>query len=176
MPLFTPLWAPVLLVFLIINFLKLSQGQNVDLPVWVKTGYCSIWLHHTACGILHPQPWIEPMPPAVGAWSLNHWTTREVPKLDFVVSEAPVSVGCSYFFSCGFIHLPTFLCIFSVSPRFEGGLSVYPQFLCLVAALLGAVGILDVHGLSLWDGHLGLPSPPCELLEALRGDRPLAPC
>ena len=46
----------------------------------------------------------------------------------------------------------------------------------LVAAPLGAVGILDAHGLSLWDGHLGLPSPPCERLEALRGDRPLAPC
>ena len=26
-----------------------------------------------------PQPRIEPMPPAVEAWSLNHWTTREVP-------------------------------------------------------------------------------------------------
>ena len=22
---------------------------------------------------------IEPRPPALGAWSLNHWTTREVP-------------------------------------------------------------------------------------------------
>ena len=26
-----------------------------------------------------PQPGIEPMPPAVEAWSLNHWITREVP-------------------------------------------------------------------------------------------------
>ena len=31
-----------------------------------------------ACGILVPQPGIEPVPPAVKAWSLNHWTTREV--------------------------------------------------------------------------------------------------
>ena len=34
---------------------------------------------HPACGILVPQPEIEPVPPAVEAWSLNHWTTREVP-------------------------------------------------------------------------------------------------
>ena len=33
-----------------------------------------------ACGILVPQPEIKPMPPPpVEAWSLNHWTTREVP-------------------------------------------------------------------------------------------------
>ena len=40
-----------------------------------------------ACGLfvaacmrdLVPQPGIEPGPPALGAWSLTHWTTREVP-------------------------------------------------------------------------------------------------
>ena len=32
-----------------------------------------------ACGILRPQPEIEPTPPALEAWSLNPWTTREVP-------------------------------------------------------------------------------------------------
>ena len=32
-----------------------------------------------AYGILVPQPGIEPVRPAVGMWSLNHWTTREVP-------------------------------------------------------------------------------------------------
>ena len=48
----------------------------------------SFWLHqhhffflcHPACGILVPQPEIEPVPLAVEAWSLNHWTTREVPE------------------------------------------------------------------------------------------------
>ena len=34
---------------------------------------------HVACGILVPQPGIEPMPPAVEAYSLNRWTVREVP-------------------------------------------------------------------------------------------------
>ena len=36
--------------------------------------------HCTACRILVPRPGIEPVPSAVEAWSLNHWTTREVPK------------------------------------------------------------------------------------------------
>ena len=30
--------------------------------------------------MLVPQPGIEPMPPALEAWSLNHWSSREVPK------------------------------------------------------------------------------------------------
>ena len=36
------------------------------------------------CGILIPQPVIEPMPSAVEAWMLNHWTTRVVPKTFFL--------------------------------------------------------------------------------------------
>ena len=35
-------------------------------------------LCHAVCRILVPRPGIEPGPPALGAWSLNHWTTREV--------------------------------------------------------------------------------------------------
>ena len=45
-----------------------------------------------ACGIIScgmwdlvPQLRIEPRPSAVGAWSLSHWTTREVP--DFIRQE-----------------------------------------------------------------------------------------
>ena len=33
------------------------------------------------CGTLVPRPGIESVPPAVEAWSLNHWTTREVPRM-----------------------------------------------------------------------------------------------
>ena len=36
-----------------------------------------------ACGILILQPGMEPVYPAVEAWSPNHWTTREVLKLLF---------------------------------------------------------------------------------------------
>ena len=38
-----------------------------------------------SCGMrdLVPWPGIEPGPPALGAWSLNHWTIKEVP--DFFI-------------------------------------------------------------------------------------------
>ena len=42
-----------------------------------------IWLCQVlvaAYGILVPWPGIEPRTPALGAWSLSHWTTREVPR------------------------------------------------------------------------------------------------
>ena len=35
------------------------------------------WPHRVACGILVPQPGIEPGPSAVKARSPNHWTARE---------------------------------------------------------------------------------------------------
>ena len=37
------------------------------------------WSPHVASGILVPQPGIEPVPPAVEAWSPNHWIAKEVP-------------------------------------------------------------------------------------------------
>ena len=36
-------------------------------------------LAHVVCGILVPQPGIEPLPLTVETQSLNHWTTREIP-------------------------------------------------------------------------------------------------
>ena len=39
---------------------------------------------HLACGILGPQPGIEPMLPATEAQSLNQWTTGEVPHGEFL--------------------------------------------------------------------------------------------
>ena len=49
---------------------------------WVLVVACRI--SHCSCGIfsfgmwdLVPQPGIKPYPPALGAWSLCHWTTRE---------------------------------------------------------------------------------------------------
>ena len=44
------------------------------------------WLCHAACGILDPQPGIEPMPLALEARSLSHWTAREVPMFSFLVA------------------------------------------------------------------------------------------
>ena len=42
----------------------------------MRTLSCDMWA-------LAPWPGIEPGPPALGAWSLSHWTTREVPSLWF---------------------------------------------------------------------------------------------
>ena len=39
-----------------------------------------LFFGHVACGILVSQPEIESVPPAVKAFSLNHWITREVPE------------------------------------------------------------------------------------------------
>ena len=38
-----------------------------------------LFIGHVACGILVPPSGFKPMPPALGAQSLNHWTTSEVP-------------------------------------------------------------------------------------------------
>ena len=38
---------------------------------------------HVACGILVLQPGIKPRPLAVRAWSPDHWTAREFPKVSF---------------------------------------------------------------------------------------------
>ena len=47
------------------------------------------WPQHVACRILVPQPGIEPMPPAMEAWSPNHWTAREVPRCVLSVKYTP---------------------------------------------------------------------------------------
>lgn len=40
----------------------------------------SFWSHCTVCGVLAPQPWIEPGLPAMKALSPNHQRGREFPK------------------------------------------------------------------------------------------------
>ena len=41
----------------------------------------NFWLYFVGCRILVPRPGLELVPPAVETWSLNHWTTREVPEI-----------------------------------------------------------------------------------------------
>ena len=48
------------------------------------TMFFFFWLHHSACGILVPQPGIEPRPSAVKAQSPKHWTAREFPNVLFL--------------------------------------------------------------------------------------------
>ena len=53
-----------------ILFIYLASPGLSSCPVWDLR--CGMW-------DLVPRPGIEPGPPALGAWSLNHWTTRDVP-------------------------------------------------------------------------------------------------
>ena len=57
----------------------LSRYSETVFLLYKLFSFSFFWLCHAACGILVPLPGIEPAPPAVEAWSLNHWTAREVP-------------------------------------------------------------------------------------------------
>ena len=50
---------------------------------------------------LAPWPGIEPKPLAMGAWSLSHWTTREVPLLQLFILE----LNCAECLWCAQSHL-----------------------------------------------------------------------
>ena len=43
---------------------------------WSFFFWLFFWPCHAACRILVPRPGIESVPPAVEAWSPNHWTAR----------------------------------------------------------------------------------------------------
>ena len=90
----------------ITNYLKLNelkQHKFINLFIYL---FISIWPCHTECGILFAQPGKEPMPPALEALSLNHWTTREFPQIycltvcqksrhNWADSSVFVSQGCT---------------------------------------------------------------------------------
>ena len=73
----------VLFVTLSITSLVLITENFNDFHMFVQLCSCDlfIWLCYTACGIIVPLSGIEPTSPSVEEWSLNHWTTREVPKM-----------------------------------------------------------------------------------------------
>ena len=53
------------------------------------------WPRRAACGILVPQPGIEPATPTLEAWSLNHRTARDVPVVPiFLDKETGGPVTC----------------------------------------------------------------------------------
>ena len=53
---------------------------------YILSFFFFFWLHNATCGILVSQPGIEPVPPVLGAQSLEHWTPREVPGSDTLIS------------------------------------------------------------------------------------------
>ena len=61
-----------------------AHSSNLTHGLWcLDVPSCTLYsffycLHQEAQGISVPWPGIEPVPPALGAQSLNHWTTKEV--------------------------------------------------------------------------------------------------
>ena len=56
------------------------------------------WPHHVICRILVPWPGNEPVPSALGVWSLNHRAVREVPQLVTVLVWEVRSWNTKFFF------------------------------------------------------------------------------
>ena len=63
---------------------RVSHSVDLGKSAFFKLSVCG----HMACRILVPLPGIEPASPAIEALSLNHWTTREVPRFAFVISSS----------------------------------------------------------------------------------------
>ena len=65
---------------------------------------CGMWTLSCIMCDLVPWPGIEPGPPALGAWSLSHWTTREVlePRFLFLLwgKQTSLSLSLSLLESC----------------------------------------------------------------------------
>ena len=59
----------------------LYQVEGVPLHLFFFLSFI-FWQHSVACGILVLQPGMEPVPPAVEAWSLKHWAASSE---DFLV-------------------------------------------------------------------------------------------
>ena len=57
---------------------SISILKNIFFILWGKHVSFSFWPQYLARGILVPWPGAQPVPPTVEAFSLNHWTTREV--------------------------------------------------------------------------------------------------
>ena len=77
--------------YMLCNFFFFYQP---DMTYWVKETDANrgflffVFFCYMACGILVPQPGIEPRPLAVKAQNLNHWTIREFPMdLYYVVAK-----------------------------------------------------------------------------------------
>ena len=67
------------------------------------------WVFCVACGILVPKSRVKPMPSAVKAQSLDHWTAGEVSEIRLLIEEKCISGSqlqiLAYIYSDGLSHL-----------------------------------------------------------------------
>ena len=109
--------------------MRRSKIQVITQSFW--GGDCST---KHACGILVPQPGIEPMSPEVEAWSLNHWTTRDVLE------------NCIYIYICVCVCVYTyFLIILFISGCAESSLLLRLFSSCSERRLLSSCGPWASH-------------------------------
>ena len=73
---------------------------------------CCFWLPAVACRILVPWPEIEPVPPAMEVWNLNHWSTKETPTLPSLMQVQPTGFLLSFKHTPG----PSMCCSCSLKP------------------------------------------------------------
>lgn len=59
---------------------KISLGVSISGESWI---FLFFFGQATACGILVPQPRIEPVTPSMETWRPNHWTSREFLRAGF---------------------------------------------------------------------------------------------
>ena len=97
---FLPSFFPIFLSFLLSFFPSFLLSFCQVLVAAGRLLSCSMW-------DLVPRPGIKPGPPALGAWSLNHWTTREVPPFVSLNELMPV-VYCRV--ANSFLSLTIWLC------------------------------------------------------------------
>ena len=68
-----------------VTHLPLSLKKNFFIYLTIPGLSCDMW-------DLVPRPGIEPRSPALGTWSLSHWTTREVPLTSLFMEWAQMFV------------------------------------------------------------------------------------
>ena len=75
-------WAPPNSPKTHLNYLRYSYFKSKGKLLFKKCLFIYFSAPGLSCSIwdLVPRPGIESRPPALGAWNLSHWTTREVPK------------------------------------------------------------------------------------------------
>ena len=62
-----------------VHYSLLVCFEELDFSVFIYFLFQIFWPCQKACGILTPQPGIEPSPPALEVRGCNPWTAREIP-------------------------------------------------------------------------------------------------
>ena len=91
------------------------------------------WLYRVACGVLVPQPGIEPRPLAVKAWSSTYWTTSGFPIFNVFIITVLISRWKSLNILSLYLHLhnPPWLSPLSKRKIYNKLLSKVTSFLVL---------------------------------------------